>query len=670
MINLPSGFTHDLGLIAYAWLVLLIPQVLVGPLLLKKFQHKLTDGGWIWGKVLAWLTVSLIIWFGGYLKLPINTQQGIYFVSLLFIFICIIPLWKHRKALRTLIWEYKHLIFLEELLFALGFFGLSIVRTFNPNILDLEKFMDNGFIASYLRSPTLPALDMWLAGDTLNYYTFGHFMGNIATRWWGIDLAYSYNLLLGLICGLTLAGSFSVVLNLTRPLHAKHHIVLIFGAIVGAFLVTFGGNTHTFWYWISHHSLENYWYAEATRFIPFTIHEFPAYSFVVSDLHGHVWDLPIVLGFLTTFALWIRDQKLRVAAFMGVLLGVMFMTNTWDTMIYGILLTIYCCGLLIIRPKQFPLLVKTAFVVAISALITALPWMLTFKSIAQGVRLVTSRSELWQLAALWGIHVFLSFIAFLMCVKVSLKDRHLSLRNGLIVAVFITSLILLAIPEIIYFKDIYPNHPRANTMFKFTFQAFILMSLTIGWAITRFQLWPIRKKSVLYIALAAIFLFFINNLFLFPTYAYRNYYNDLKNYQSLNGLVWMQRDYPDDYEAVLWLKSHVTGQVTVVEAVGESYTTFDRVSAMTGLPTILGWRVHEWLWRGGFDIPAARTEEVKTIFEQPTSLNTQALLEKYHVKYIFLGSKEREEYTIDESGLLSLGKVVFQSQTTKIIQLN
>ena len=38
-----------------------------------------------------------------------------------------------------------------------------------------------------------------------------------------------------------------------------------------------------------------YWYPNATRFIHNTIHEFPLYSFVVSDLHGHVLDIPIVL---------------------------------------------------------------------------------------------------------------------------------------------------------------------------------------------------------------------------------------------------------------------------------------------------------------------------------------------------------------------------------------
>ena len=42
----------------------------------------------------------------------------------------------------------------------------------------------------------------------------------------------------------------------------------------------------------------------------------------------------------------------------------------------------------------------------------------------------------------------------------------------------------------------------------------------------------------------------------------------------------------------------IEGQPVVLEANGDSYSDYERVSAMTGLPTVLGWYVHEWLWRG------------------------------------------------------------------------
>ena len=79
---------------------------------------------------------------------------------------------------------------------------------------------------------------------------------------------------------------------------SKKLLFLLF--IVAAFL-TFGANEVKadnpipFWNLQPKFNFSNYWYPNATRFIPFTIHEFPLYSFVVSDLHGHVLNIPIVL---------------------------------------------------------------------------------------------------------------------------------------------------------------------------------------------------------------------------------------------------------------------------------------------------------------------------------------------------------------------------------------
>ena len=51
-----------------------------------------------------------------------------------------------------------------------------------------------------------------------------------------------------------------------------------------------------------------------------------------------------------------------------------------------------------------------------------------------------------------------------------------------------------------------------------------------------------------------------------------------------------------------WLNDNVNGQPVVLEASGDSYKDYDnRVSAMTGLSTVLGWYVHEWLWRNNLE---------------------------------------------------------------------
>ena len=109
----------------------------------------------------------------------------------------------------------------------------------------------------------------------------------------------------------------------------------------------------------------------------------------------------------------------------------------------------------------------------------------------------------------------------------------------------------------------------------------------------------------------------------------------------------------------------------MLEAVGDSYTTFNQISMATGLPTIEGWVVHEWLWRGGYEQPGARADEVQKIYESKDEKEVLSLLQKYSVDYIFVGAKEYEKYKdINEKNFDKLGaKIIFTSGQTKIYKL-
>ena len=109
----------------------------------------------------------------------------------------------------------------------------------------------------------------------------------------------------------------------------------------------------------------------------------------------------------------------------------------------------------------------------------------------------------------------------------------------------------------------------------------------------------------------------------------------------------------------------------MLEAVGDSYTTFNQVSVSTGLPTIEGWIVHEWLWRGGYDKPKARQDDVQSIYESKNIDDLKRLIQKYNIKYIFIGTKESEKYPkLNEDIFKKIGgQIIFQSGKTKIYQL-
>jgi uncharacterized membrane protein len=613
----------DIILITYVWFLSLMLQLVSAPILALRTKNILIDAGWGVSRIISWICISLIIWILAHLKLPVNATWFVYLGIAALLSGSFWYAWKNKASLLDLFRQRQSLIITEELLFLFGLFGLSLIRGHSPAILDLEKFMDAGFMASYLRSPTLPAPDMWLSGKTINYYSFGHFMGSIMTRFWNLPLSYSYNLLLGFICGLGLSMSFSVVVNFVSGTTKKvtSYTPLIIAGILGAVLVNIAGNTHTAWFKLAKGSWQGYWYADATRFIENTIHEFPSYSFVVSDIHGHVWDFPVVLGFLILFRMWLpsvlhpakNSRLILLASSLGVFLGVMTMTSMWDLMIYGLLLITAGLILLLYRPSLFKRLLLSAAIAFVSLALTVTPFFLHFESISEGVALVTERSPLWQLFALWTGHWVFSSLALGIAIlalihrpqtfmkKIFFQKNHHAHLLGVIAMVLLGWLLIL-LPEIFYVKDIYTGHPRANTMFKLTYQGFILMSLTGAWSLGYIWLYSrySRFKRLLITALIALVVIAVIP---FPYFSYRDYYGALNTYKGLDGWQWLEEQYPDDYNAILWINQNISGQPVMLEAWGESYTTFNRVSAYTGLPTVIGWRVHEWLWREALTLP-------------------------------------------------------------------
>ncbi|MFA5894812.1 MAG: DUF2298 domain-containing protein, partial [Candidatus Shapirobacteria bacterium] len=232
-----------------------------------------------------------------------------------------------------------------------------------------------------------------------------------------------------------------------------------------------------------------------------------------------------------------------------------------------------------------------------------------------------------------------------------------------VLALIITATILVIIPEIGYIKDIYIyEHRRANTMFKLVYQAFILYSLASGYILIYF------RKNIL---VKIVILLVVASHLVYPFFAIKSYYG-LNTYKGLWGLQFLQTSYKDNLEAIKWLNKNVTGQPVILEAVGDSYTTFGQVSMATGLPTVQGWVVHEWLWRGGYDLPAQRQTDVQKIYESKDPEEAKALLQKYSVQYIFLGDKEKEKYpALNEKIFSEIGaKVVFESGLTRVYKLN
>ena len=363
------------------------------------------DKGYIFSKIIGLALVSYLVFVIGSLRIAKFSESTVY--SALFLFFIINYLIFIYKKIHLLpIIKTKIKIFvIEEIIFLIMLFFWSAIRSNAPDIHGLEKFMDFGFLNSILRTDYFPAKDMWYTPLSINYYYFGHLMTAVLTKLSAIPSFISYNLMLATLFALTFTTSLSLGMNLFDKINFSIKSTL--AGLLSAILVTLGGNLTTiyaffrayvpadkpvpFWQlpFLPSSFPNGYWYPNATRFIPFTIHEFPIYSFVVSDLHGHVLDIPFVLLGISVIFAFFNNKKITFLnlLFLSFIFSIMYMTNAWDGLIYLLLgflvllvFNFYKSGKKwLFSTENLYALVKNYFTLVIGFFVFTLPFNINFK---------------------------------------------------------------------------------------------------------------------------------------------------------------------------------------------------------------------------------------------------------------------------------------------------
>jgi len=203
--------------------------------------------------------------------------------------------------------------------------------------------------------------------------------------------------------------------------------------------------------------------------------------------------------------------------------------------------------------------------------------------------------------------------------------------------------LLVLAPDFVFLRDQFGW--RINTIFKFYFQAWMLWSLVaaLGTSVLLMNLrgsWDRLFRLGLTLVLLMTFTYTVLGVLTIT--------NDLKpvNGWNLDGAGFVKRYDPDEDLAIAWLQNARDG--VVAEAVGGSYSGYARISTFTGMPTVLGWPGHESQWRGGATPQGDRQEDIKRLFETSSWVDAMAILEKYNIRYIYIGSLERSTYKVNE----------------------
>jgi YYY domain-containing protein len=200
---------------------------------------------------------------------------------------------------------------------------------------------------------------------------------------------------------------------------------------------------------------------------------------------------------------------------------------------------------------------------------------------------------------------------------------------------------------------------RMNTVFKFYLQAWILLGIVgavaLGWLARRASRDPFLRtaRPAWLAALALLGLAALAYPLLASQGKVGLRFADLP--LGLDGMAFMDRasyqevnqdlNLPGDAQAIRWLQDNITGTPVVLEGRAPVYHWGSRVSVYTGLPTLLGWDVHESQQRTAY--PAMiqdRAQAVEIAYSSTDPGAALAVFREYNVKYVYVGGLERAYY--------------------------
>ena len=350
------GWNHwasdsTVGAVVVWWLATTAFGVLAWPLAFVLFDG-LRDRGYLLSRAVGLLIVGYLVWLPSALHwlkngLPL-TLMAVGVLSALAVFVA----WVQRHRADSM-WAFLRrrwrLLLLEEGVFTAAFLVFVGIRILNPDLWQPwnggEKSMDIAYLNACLRSAYLPPYDPYYSDGYLNYYYYGQFLLSIVTRITGLRATVAFNLAVPFLFALTVGHAFSIGYTLADGILARRKrggqtwtrgllqgfttvlCVTILGNLASAKQVIerlgavgqsrfdshipgLAALVHAasgVWQILFHGARFpgfNYW--DPSRVVPYTINEFPYWSFLFADLHPHMINIPFTLLVIALALNWLR----------------------------------------------------------------------------------------------------------------------------------------------------------------------------------------------------------------------------------------------------------------------------------------------------------------------------------------------------------------------------
>jgi uncharacterized membrane protein len=569
-----------------------------------------------------------------------------------------------------------------ELISLVVFAFLVFVRTFKTDILGTEKLMDVALINTIAMQNHLPIENPWLSGFYMNYYYFGHFILAVFQYLFAVPSAIGYNLAISLYGVWILQAGYMLakVLRLNKM-----------QSLLTAFILTFGGNFYLLVQTLIQGGKGSQWFASATRVIPFTINEFPAYSVILGDLHGHYLAYPFfLLGAFLLVDIFFPEkegQKENIVAkstFLGILLGHLYLTNSWDV------LSLALMGAVIVGGFAYKLWLETKdqqrildwgkemlLYIALPIGLLSIPQFLSSRSYylppVGGIGFNVVYSGLPELFMLFGQFVVFGGIglaALFYIIRHTKLVRKWKNPTFVLPVLFMVlgGMLALAV-EFFYAKDVFsilnPPYARTNTVFKIYFHVWAFWSIgTMALFMSTMKvLIPTVRKNNWILPAQLLVIVALGVMASYPYIAIKQYLapkadtllsSRLVDPKMSDGYSFIQSLHTPDYDLIQYLMKKPYSRI--LEIINyDSYSYNARISSYTGHTTVTGWPLHNVQWYNGYDGKgitvstkqrelidvATRVTDVEKMYTSKDETEVENLLKKYSIQYVIFGDQEK-----------------------------
>ncbi len=635
---------------------------------------------------------------------------------------------------------------LTSRLWLVGVVGLIIMfavgvalRWINPEISGTEKPMDFALLNAVLRASDVPPVDPWFSGESLNYYYVGYSVMGILIHLTDVTPAVGYNLALAVVLGLAAVVAGSAGYDISTLVGVGRLGRRTSGMLSGALVVVAGNlavtrevlkgpaiDVNGFWQGIGWHASRTIQRETTEGLVDYTINEFPAFSFILGDLHPHVMALPFTALAVSAAVQWMiagstrahEDRWLRLlsASLTGLILGALYSINAWDAPTFSGLVVVGAGLVAVGNAQRMRALGTDALIAMVTAVVLWLPYLLSYDPVTRSLGLVSVRSEAVDFVQVFGLLLLVVVVTLVMLMWRVRPDGRLLIGviggaafvgvfigDGEVLAVLAAILVLsglaffsyrdarglapllwiivvgvslLTFVEFVFVDDFFgPPYERMNTVFKLHYQAWTLLAIASGpgLVLVWHRLRLVRSGSGRFgrmIFVGAFFPLVVLSV-TYPIHASLMKAQASPVTGTLDGLAADRASRPTEVAVADWMRVRAPRNAVLLEAPGRAYSGDSRMSTWTGIPTVVGWIQHQELWRGSQEQISVRVADVDLAYQTNDLKTLRAVVDRYGVTHVIFGDSERRRYGEEaEARFHKRFSAVLKVGTTSVFEVN